>query len=77
MKERFQKAAERRSGAQGGPPEGMTPQGGMSGRGGGKMGGGMRGGGKGGAGGRGGSGAQPEFPSPMEIRLSVLPGAGL
>jgi len=76
MKERFQKAAERRSGAQGGPPAGMKPQGGMSGRGGGKMGGGMRGGGKGGGGGRGGSGAQPEFPSPMEIQLSVLPVAG-
>jgi len=74
MKERFQKTAERRSGAQGGQSAGMKPQGGMSGRGGGKMGGGMRGGGKGG--GRGGSGAQPEFPSPMEIQLSVLPGAG-
>jgi len=76
MKERFQKAAERRSGAQSGPSAGMKPQSGMSGRGGGKMGGGMRGGGKGGGGGRGGSGAQPEFPSPMEIQLSVLPGAG-
>jgi len=75
MKERFRKDAERRSGAQSGQSAGMKPQSGMSGRGGGKMGGGMRGGGKGGGGGRGGSGAQSEFPSPMEIQLSVLPGA--
>jgi len=70
MKERFEKAAER-GGGQAGARPGLKPQGGMSGRGGGKMGGGKRGGGSGG--GRGGARTRPEFPSTLEIRLSVQP----
>lgn len=68
MKERFDKAAER-GGGQAGARSGMRPQGGLSGRGGGKMGGGKRRSG----GGRGGARTRPEFPSPLEIHLSVQP----
>lgn len=71
MKEKFDKAAER-DGGQAETRTGMKPQGGLSSRVGGKMGGGKRGGGSGG-GGRGGSRQRPEFPSPLEIRLSVQP----
>lgn len=66
MKESFLKTAARGSGLDS-ARAGMKQQGGMSGRGGGKRGGG---------GGRGGSGPQREFPSPLEIQLTVLPGAG-
>jgi len=69
MKERFIKATAREPG-QNSPRTGIKPQGGMSGRGGGKMGGGKHGGG-----GRGAARAQPEFPSPLEINLTVLPDA--
>jgi hypothetical protein len=71
MKERFNKAAAR-AGGQADADGGMKPQGGMSGRGGGKMGGGKRGGA---GGGRGGARQPPEFPSPLEVRLSVRPDA--
>jgi hypothetical protein len=70
MKERFIKASAQRGSGRDNAHAGMKPQGGLSGRGGGKMGGGKRGGGS-----RGGSKPQPEFPSPMEIQLSILPGA--
>ncbi|OGR51462.1 MAG: hypothetical protein A2049_00950 [Elusimicrobia bacterium GWA2_62_23] len=70
MKERFTQAAGQRAAGQHGAEGGMRPQGGMAGRGGGKMGGGKRGGG-----GRGAGRAQPEFPSPLEISLTILPDA--
>jgi hypothetical protein len=66
MREIFEKA-----GAQGDGQAraGMRPPAASAGRGGGKMGGGKRGGG------RGGPGTRREFPSPLEIKLSVAPGA--
>lgn len=72
MKERFIKGSAQRRSGQDSAHAGMKPQGGLSGRGGGKMGGGKRGGG---GGGNRGSGQRPEFPSPMEIQLSVQPDA--
>ncbi len=64
MKEKFDKAAAR-GGGQDSAQAGMKPLGGLSGRGSGKRGSGKRGG----------SRPQPEFPSPMEVQLSILPGA--
>lgn len=68
MRERFEKAGAQGDG-QAGARAGMRPPGASGGRGGGRMGGGKHGGGSGA--GRGGGRNRPEFPSKLEIRLSV------